>query len=167
MSSTSSLFGTQNGLYRLRRFSVSGSLLLNRDTFGASVVNEDRSNITATTFGPNTGSNAFLPILPAGSSSNGTFGTLSWQHELTPVLSSTASVTYGTTEYGNLGGNSARTTTRTVSGLASLNYQITETLSGSARYIYTERTSNTPQTIFGTQGNVTENVVLVGLRKSF
>ena len=167
VSSTSSLFGTQNGLYRLRRFSVSGSLLLNRDTFGASVVNEDRSNITATTFGPNTGSNAFLPILPAGSSSNGTFGTLSWQHELTPVLSSTASVTYGTTEYGNLGGNSARTTTRTVSGLASLNYQITETLSGSARYIYTERTSNTPQTIFGTQGNVTENVVLVGLRKSF
>ncbi len=168
VTSTSSLFGTQNGLYRLRRFSISGSLLLNRDTFGASIVNEDRSNITATSFGPGTNNNgAFLPVLPAGSSSNGTFGSLSWQHELTPQLSSTASVTYGVTDYSNLGTGSSTTSTRSISGLAALNYQFTETLSGSARYIFTDRSSNQAQTIFGNQGNVTENVVLVGLRKSF
>ena len=165
VSSTSSQFGTQNGLYRLRRFSVSGSLLLNRDTFSVSVVNEDRSNLSAVTFGPGV-NGALLPVLPAGSSSNGTFGTLSWQHELTPVMTVSANASYGITDYTNLG-NSGGNRQTSISGQAALSYQFTETLSGSARYLYTERSSNQPQTLFGNQGNLVQNTLLAGLRKSF
>ncbi len=167
VTSTSSLFGTQNGLYRLRRFSASGSLLLNRDAVSLSIVNEDRSNISATSFGPSTSNTSFLPILPAGSSSNGTFGTVAWSHELTPMLSSTVSVTYGVTSYSNLGNGQGKTSDTSISGLAALSYIFTPTLTGSVRYSYTERTSNRPFSIFGTQGSYTENQIVAGLRKSF
>ena len=167
VASTSSLFGTQNGLFRLRRFSVSGSLLLNRDAINVSVVNEDRSNISATSFGPSTNGSGFLPILPAGSSSNGIFGTVSWSHELTPVLTSTASVSYGTTSYSNIGNGRNRTSDTSITGLAALSYIFTPTLTGNLRYSYTERTSNQALSLFGTQGNYTENQITAGLRKSF
>ena len=169
VGSTGAQFGTQNGLYRLRRFSISGSLLLNRDSFSVSISNEDRSNLSAVTFGP--GANGqLLPVLPAGSSSNGTFGTVSWQHELTPVMTFSASASYGVTDYSNLGfggGNGGGNQQTSLSGQAALSYQFTETLSGSARYLYTERYSNQPQTLFGSQGNLVQNTLLVGLRKSF
>ena len=169
VSSSGAQFGTQNGLYRLRRFSISGSLLLNRDSFSVSISNEDRSNLSAVTFGP--GANGqLLPVLPAGSSSNGTFGTVSWQHELTPVMTLSTSAGYGVTEYSNLGlggGNGGGNRQTSLSGQAALSYQFTETLSGSARYLYTERNSNQPQTLFGSQGNLVQNTLLVGLRKSF
>ena len=169
VGSTGAQFGTQNGLYRLRRFSVSGSLLLDRDSFSVSISNEDRSNLSAVTFGP--GANGqLLPVLPAGSTSNGTFGSVSWQHELTPVMTFSASASYGVTEYSNLGlggGNGGSNQQTSLSGQAALNYQFTETLSGSARYLYTERNSNQPQTLFGNQGNLVQNTLLVGLRKSF
>lgn len=165
VAATGAQFGTQNGLYRLRRFSVSGSLLLNRDTFSISLVNEDRSNISAVTFGPAV-NGSVLPVLPAGSASNGTFGTLSWQHELTPVMTLSASGTYGITEFTNLG-NSGGTRQTSISGQAALSYQFTETLSGSVRYLYQERNSNQAQTLFGTQGNTVQNTLLAGLRKSF
>ena len=169
VSSSDAQFGTQNGLYRLRRFSISGSLLLNRDSFSVSVSNEDRSNLSAVAFGP--GANGqLLPVLPAGSSSNGTFGTVSWQHELTPVMTFSASASYGLTEYSNLGlggGNGGGNQQTSLSGLAALSYQFTRTLSGSARYLYIERNSNQPQTLFGSQGNLVQNTLLVGLRKSF
>ncbi len=164
-SSGGSQFGTQNGLYRLRTFSISGSLALNRDSFSVSVVNEDRSNISAVTFGPGANGSA-LPVLPAGSSSNGTFGSVSWQHELTPVLVSSVSASYGITDYSNLGTAGASRQT-TISGQAALSYTFTETLSGSVRYQYTERSSPQAQTLFGNQGSLVQNTLLVGLRKSF
>ena len=174
VGSTSAQFGTQNGLYRLRSFSLSSTLLLNRDSFSVSVSNEDRTNISAVTFGPGV-NNGLLPVLPAGSSSNGTFGTLSWQHELTPVMTFSASGTYGITNYSNLGGTSGNGSTggngstrqTSLQAQAALSYQFTETLSGSVRYLYTERNSNQPQTLFGTQGNLVQNTLLAGLRKSF
>ncbi len=164
-SSTSSQFGTQNGLSRLRQFSISASLLLNRDSFTTSVVNENRSNISAITFGPGVNGTA-LPVLPAGSSSNGTFFSLSWQHELSPVMTISTSASYGVTDFSNLGsaGNSRQTS---ISGQAALSYQFTETLGGSVRYLYTERSSNQAQTLFGSQGNLVQNTLLAGLRKSF
>ena len=169
VGSSGAQFGTQNGLYRLRSFSISGSLLLNRDSFSVSIVNEDRSNLSAVTFGP--GANGqLLPVLPAGSSSNGTFGSVSWQHELTPVMTFSTSAGYGVTEYSNLGlggSNGGGNRQTSLNGQAALSYQFTETLSGSARYLYIERNSNQPQTLFGSQGNLVQNTLLVGLRKSF
>lgn len=165
VSSGGSQFGTQNGLYRLSTFSIGGSLALNRDTFSVSIANENRANISAVTFGPGANGTA-LPVLPAGSSSNGTFGSLSWQHELTPVMVSSVSASYGISDFSNLGSAGASRQT-TISGQAALSYQFTETLSGSVRYQYTERSSGQSQTLYGTQGNLVQNTLLAGLRKSF
>ena len=165
VSSGGSQFGTQNGLYRLSTFSIGGSLALNRDSFSVSIANENRANISAVTFGPGANGTA-LPVLPAGSSSNGTFGSLSWQHELTPVMVSSVSASYGISDFSNLGSAGASRQT-TISGQAALSYQFTETLSGSVRYQYTERSSGQSQTLYGTQGNLVQNTLLAGLRKSF
>ena len=168
VASSSANFGTQNGLYRLRRFSANASYILDRDSFNLSLSNEDRTILSPTTFGPDPGNGGLLPVLPTGSSSNGTFVTLSWQHELTPVLTTSTSVTYGTTSYSGLtSGPSSNTTTNSISAQAALSYSITESLSGSIRYLYSERSSSQAQTIFGTQGSVTENVLYLGLRKRF
>lgn len=176
VSSTSGFFGTQNGLFRLRRFSVTGLLILNRDSFTASVTNEERTNLSATVFDPsfstlNTFSNAV--VLPAGSVTNGTFGTVSWQHEFTPRLSGTASFQYGVQDVaqgGGLGGQGSSTTS--ISGSAGVGYAFNPTLTGSAQYRYTERTGGFGSAVFnspGTAGNgtVVENSLIVGLRKSF
>lgn len=173
VSSTSGFFGTQNGLFRVRRFSISGSLLLNRDSFSVSVTNEERTNLTSTLFDPTFSqfSNANAVVLPAGSTSTGTYGTVSWQHDLSERLSSTASFQYGVQDFSQVsnqaGGQSNKTTT--ISATAGLGYTFTPTLSGSAQYRYTERSGGPGQAVFNSFGNgsVVENSILVGLRKSF
>lgn len=172
VSSSSSFFGTQNGLFRSRRLSVTGLLQLNRDSFSASVVNEERTNLSSVALDPsfNSFSSANFVVLPPGSNTNGTYGTLTWQHELSPVMTSTASFQYGVESFGQGGASRSQPSTTSVSATAALGYQFTETLSGSARYSFTERTGGPGQTIFGGAngtGNVVENQVLVSLRKSF
>ncbi len=174
VGSTSDFFGTQNGLFRLRRFSASGFLLLNRDSISLSVVNEQRTNLSSVAFDPNfsalNSSIGNVVVLPPGSSTSGTYGTVSWQHELSPVLTSTASFQYGVQSVGQNGSGGSQPSTRTLSVTAGLGYQFTETLTGSARYSFTERSGGYGQPIFGTtngNGSVIENQVLVGLRKSF
>jgi uncharacterized protein (PEP-CTERM system associated) len=170
VSSSSGAFGTQNGLYRLRRFSISGLLLLNRDSVSVSLAQDDRTNVN--TIAAGTGVNA----VPAGASSSGIIGTLSWQHELSPVLSSSASFSYGTEDNGGLTSAGSSGSQRTVQTSLALNYVFTETLTGSARYLFTDRSGGAGRTTqtnsnsfgFGQAGqNLTENLLLVGLRKSF
>jgi len=175
VSSASGAFGTQNGLYRLRRFSITGLLLLNRDSVSVSLAQDDRTNVNS--IAAAAGTNA----VPAGASSSGIFGTLSWQHELSPVLSSTASISYGIENNGSLVGGSvtgARSSgsQRTIQSNLALDYILTETLTGSARYSFVDRSGGAGRTAqsnsspfgFGQAGqNLTENLLLVGLRKSF
>jgi len=170
VSSSSGAFGTQNGLYRLRRLSISGLLLMNRDSVSVSLAQDDRTNVNA--IAANAGTNA----VPAGASSSGIIGTLSWQHELSPVMSSSASFSYGTEDSGSVTGSGSSGAQRTVQTSLALNYSFTETLSGSARYLFTDRSggagrtaqSNSNSLGFGQAGqNLTENLLLVGLRKSF
>ena len=111
-------------------------------------------------------------ILPAGSTTNGTFGTISWQHDFTPRVSGTTSFQYGVQDIGQGGtarGQSSSTTS--VSGTAGVGYQFNPTLTGSAQYRYTERTGGFGQAVFNGSGNgngtVVENSFVVGLRKSF
>jgi len=89
VSSSSGAFGTQNGLYRLRRFSITGLLILSRDAVSVSLAQEDRTSVNSIA------ANAGAAAVPAGASNSGTIATLSWQHELSPVLSSSASFSYG------------------------------------------------------------------------
>ena len=170
VSSASSAFGTQNGLYRLRRLSITGLLLLNRDALSVSLAQDERTNINTQT------ANAGGATVPAGSSSSGTIGTLSWQHELSPALSSSASVSYGVNDNGGAGGGASSKSQRTIQASVALSYVFTQTLTGNARYLFTDRSGGVERTLqsssspfgFGQAGqNLTENLLLVGLRKSF
>lgn len=169
VSSSSGAFGTQNGLYRLRRFSITGLLLLNRDSVSVSLQQDDRTSVNAAP----AGIGGTAP--PATGSNSGVLGTLAWEHELSPALSSSASLSYGVDD-GSAGAGSSGSQ-RTVQTTLALNYVFTETLTGSARYLFTDRSGGgrtgpaAGQNIgpgFGQAGqNLTENLLLVGLRKSF
>ena len=169
VSSSSGAFGTQNGLYRLRRFSITGLLLLNRDSVSVSLQQEDRTSVNAVPAG--IGGTA----APATASTSGVYGTLSWEHELSPVMTGSASFSYGVDDNGSLVGTGASGSQRTVQTTLALNYVFTETLTGSARYLFTDRSGGagrgTAQAAgpgYGRVGqDLTENLLLVGLRKSF
>lgn len=173
VSSTSGAFGTQNGLYRLRRFSITGLLLLNRDSVSVSLAQDNRTNVN------NIPTSIGNTAVPAGASNSGILGTLAWQHELSPALSSSASLSYGVDDNGNVVGSAASGSQRTIQTSLALNYVFTETLTGSAQYLFTDRSGGVRRTVtanngfnnpfgFGQVGqNLTENMLLVGLRKSF
>ena len=157
------LFGTQNGLSKVRRLSVGASLLLNRDTFSASVSNEDRTTVVNSTSFTGT-------AVPAGTSTSGTFGSLSWQHELSPIMTSTASVSYGvTSNVGALLGTGSNQSQKSLSFTAGLSRTFTETLTGNVNYLHSERLGGGQASTVPAQlgGNFTQNTLLVGLRKSF
>lgn len=167
VSSSSGAFGTQNGLYRLRRFSVTGLLLLNRDSVSVSLQQEDRANVNAVP--PGLGGTA-----QAVGGNSGVIGTLAWEHELSPVLSGSASLSYGVDD-NSLAGAESSGSQRTVQTSLALNYTFTEKLTGSARYSFTDRSGGgrtgpaaAGPSGFGQAGQtLTENLLLVGLRKSF
>ncbi len=170
VSSASGAFGTQNGLYRLRRFSITGLLLLNRDSVSVSLAQDDRTNVNTIA------ATAGAVAVPPGASSSGVIGTLAWQHELSPTLSSSASFSYGIQDDGSLTGAGSSGSQRTIQTSLALNYALTQTLTGSARYLFTDRSGGVGRTAqpnsspfgFGQAGqNLTENLLLVGLRKSF
>ena len=168
-SGSSGFFGTQNNLFQLRSLSVTAVYSLDRDSFTASVVNENRTTIGAAITSTGNG------VAPAGTSTSGTFGTVSWGHQLSERLTSTASLSYGVNNNGAaLGIGSASQTS--IAASAALSYTFTPTVTGRALYTLTNVSGasafnnlNTSQlgNGFGQTGNYTENAFLVGLRKSF
>lgn len=157
-----SVFGVQNGVYRVSRLSLSGLFLANRDSYSVSVGQEDRTTLTtSTSFFSNN-------VVPAGTNTSSVFVSASWQHDLAPDLSSNVSAQYASSNNTSqlLGATSGRQDTFSIA--ASLNKQFTQTLTGNVRYIHSEQ--------LGAQGftssrinsnNYSENALLVGLRKSF
>ncbi len=162
---TNGFNGVQDGVYRLNRFSASLSFLQERDSYALSVSNEVRTSLTNT---PTLLGNG---VVPAGTNTNTTFGTLSWQHDLSPNTSLSTTGQYGiTTNTGQFVGTGSQNT-RTIQLIASLNRVFTETLSGTLRYSYTNQTGNNVNqfnsiTGFNT-GSYSENVLLLGVHKSF
>ena len=163
-----SLFGIQNGVFKVRRLSLNALLLQDRDTFSIGLTYEDRTNLT------NTPSAFTNTIVPAGQSSTSIFSTATWQHDLAPNLNSTLGVQYGITNNTQqfLGANGGSQSTFSVT--AALTRQLTETLSGSLRYTFVSQTGGrgtnagfSNASAFGNTGSYTENAVFVGLRKSF
>ncbi len=169
----SSSFGVQNGIYKVKRFSATGLLLQDRDSYSVTFTSEDRTTSTTT---PSLLNNT---VIPAGTNSTSVSASASWQHELAPDLSSTASAQYSLTNNTQqyLGGNGGQQ--RTLSLTAALSKQFTTSLSGSLRYTYTDQsggqagtlqfgqTASGNQGLFLNRGSYTENLLLVGLRKSF
>ncbi len=173
VSSSSGAFGTQNGLYRLRRFSITGLLLLNRDSVSVSLQQEDRQTVGTLPIGTTLPAGIGGTAAPATANTSGVYGTLSWEHELSPVMTGLASLSYGVDDNGASVGTGASGSQRTVQTSLALNYVFTEALTGSARYLFTDRSGGAGQASaspfgYGRVGqNLTENLLLVGLRKSF
>lgn len=155
LNTTSNFFGIQDNLFRLRRLSASGVLLLDRDVFTLSLVHESRTLV---------GRSPTATLTSSGTPGNGLYTTLQWQHDLAPDLQSQLTLQYGTRD-GDGGvattGVAARLrSNRVISAAASLNYQLSQTISTRALYQFSSISGNGA-------GDVTQNLVLVGLRKTF
>lgn len=169
VSSGTGFFGNQNSLYQVRRASITGLLNYDRDSFTASVTNEQRTAVS------NSAANTGQAVIPAGTSTNGTFGTVTWGHQLSDRLTSNVSASYGVNDNGTaLGLGSGSQTSFT--GAASLNYVFSQTLTGRVVYTHTSVSGAGANGLgngigFGgigfNSGNYTENALLAGLRKSF
>lgn len=155
VAGTGGFFGTQNNLFRLRRASLTGIYVLTRDTFSVSLVNEDRSPVSNAVAANSAANSGLLGIQT--DSSNGTYGTLTWQRDIRPDLRSDVAIQYGTRS-ADLGVSSSE---RTLSASVGATYQLSETVTSRATYVFNQRTG-------GGQGrDFYENLLLVGLRKSF
>ncbi len=177
VSGGSGFFGTQNGVFELRRASLTGLLTLNRDSFSATISNERRTSVSGAL------SNTGTTLVPAGTSTTGTFGTVSWGHQLSDRLSSSVSASYGVNDNGAaLGLGSGSGSQTSFSGQAALSYIFTPTLTGRVVYSHTSVSGGATNAVganafssfngfgngFGGQsGNYDENALLAGLRKSF
>ena len=156
LSTTNNFFGIQDNLFRLRRLSASGVLLLDRDAFTLSLVHETRSLV---------GRVPTATLAASGTSGSGLYTTLQWQHDLAPDLQSQVILQYGTRDsdddFAATGTNARRARSdRVISAAASLNYQLSQTISTRALYQISNSSGNGA-------GDVTQNLVLVGLRKTF
>ena len=173
VGSGGSTFGTQNGIYKVKRLSVTALLLQDRNSYSVGVSSEDRTTATTTPTLFNNG------VIPAGTNSTNISANASWQHDLAPDMSSTVSAQYSMSnnaqQYLGAGGSQQRTLSLT----GALSKQFTETLSGSVRYTFTDQSGGQAGTLqfgqtasgnaglFLNRGSYTENLLLVGLRKSF
>jgi uncharacterized protein (PEP-CTERM system associated) len=141
-----SLLAQQDSLYRLKQFTATIITALERDTISLSLEDESRT-VVSTAVGANQG--AF--------SDQGASANLSWTHELTPVLSATASLQYATTTTKTV----PSTTEQSVSVGVQTAYAFSPSLTGNAQYFATTNSANTPQ------GSYLQNVILIGLSKRF
>ena len=151
---TGNAFGTQNALYRAQRLTVTGVLLRPRDTYTIGLVHETDTVIAGSL------------LLSNGGTYGGTYGQISWQHDLSPAVSTNVLLQYGTDMtqlVGPQGGpQSGNTSEQFYVVNAAVNYAISQTLTSYASYSLSSRMGS------GVQGrNYLENIALVGLRKGF
>ncbi len=143
---SNTLVGGTSQVYRLTRTSVTGALLLDRDTFSASVIASEQKNPGG-------------PVIQ-NVNSNAVFGSLDWQHQLSETLSSDLSAHYGVQQT-PASVTSGSTSFTTIAFDATLNKNITENLSGSIIYTFLNREANTAS------GRITINEVLLGVTQRF
>jgi uncharacterized protein (PEP-CTERM system associated) len=158
--------GTQNSVYRDNDFSATLAYVLDRDSFSVSAGYDVRTTLTASSTLLNNG------VVPAGTTTNSTYISLGWQHDLSPDMNFSANGQYGlTTNTGALiGSGNQNTSTLSITGI--LTKQFSKTLSGSVRYTYTSQVGGqyvqASSIASGVNtGTYSQNVFLVGLRKSF
>ncbi len=161
-------FGFNATVYQARTLSAGLAWLRPRDAVQLSLQQQTQTPLGGAGSVLLAAGGVVLSQRPAAS--NGTTGTLSWQHDLSPVLSSTL-----TGQYGVLGNSTPLTLTdgvltatgrqvgrsTLVAFSAQLAWQISATLSGQLQYSYTSDAASA-----GLPG-IAANLVLAGLRKSF
>jgi uncharacterized protein (PEP-CTERM system associated) len=139
-----SFFGVNDTLSRLNRGSVNAILIYARDTFSVAVVHQAEKVI------------GMAPDSVGASSTQGTYGTLTWEHALNPALSITTFLQYGVNNRSSVN-NAAQTI---YAGTISLSYALSPTLSVRALYSYDRNPAVPGQ-------KATENYALIGLSKRF
>jgi uncharacterized protein (PEP-CTERM system associated) len=144
---TNNFFGIQSGVTRLSRGSIGASLIYERDTFTLSVVRQISKQISTP-----------VGVTLNYADSSGTYGSLTWSHDLSPNVKTSLYVQYGKT---NQNGLAAVGDQDSYAFSASATYAITETLSANAMYSYSKSA-----TISSSQSG-TQNYVLVGVHKQF
>ena len=159
VATTGGFFGTQNSVFELNRLSITGIYVLSRDTVSVSLVREERSPVgNAARRGA--GQNG-LGQGAAFRGDSGIYGTVNWQHDVAADLRTNVSVQVGTRSANRLDGQGGSASERTISATAGTSYQLSETLGSQATYVFNQRTGG------GGNRSFTENLLLVGLRKTF
>ena len=166
---TDNFFGFNNTVYQSKNLSVSVSWLRPRDSFQLSVQQQTQMPVgnAGQTVIASAGNLSFSEGLAA---TTGTYGTLSWEHDLSQVVNLNASVQYGVLNNATplILTNGVLTATgkqiqnaTLIAATAGLNWQMTRTLTGSLQYSYTSNDYS------GGLPGVTANLVILGLRKTF
>ena len=155
-----SYLASQYPLSRVKTATVGGSLLLDRDTFTISVAHSELEQLG--------GSVSILGVgTQSGTRTSSIYGSLNWQHDLSPSTSLNSGVSYASSDNGVFYG-APGTSQDVVQVYSSLNHVFTDTVSGSVTYSHSERfgaASRNLPAAFG--GSATQNTLLVGVRKSF
>ena len=146
-------FGVQNSLYRSTNLSLNAVLFYTRDSFSFSVNRQSNKTIATAPGTPDLIAPGYLP----GSTSRGTYGSVSWSHDVNPAVSTNVFVQYGTSSSDALQNSSGDTFVAS----ASVTYRLSQTLSTNALYTF----SKNPVSFQGQSS--TQNYVLVGLHKQF
>ena len=140
----------QPGLFRFNMLNLGAQLTLDRDLISLNASVSDQTSVGS----------GF-----AGSNSSSTTISAQWTHELRPHLSLITSLSYSLQSFTS-GANGDSTM---IAGGVTLQYQMTESLTGRMRYTYFER--HTPAgafpSTFANQLNFTQNLVIVGISKQF
>ena len=151
---SSNFFGVQsnNILYWVKRGSLTATLLFDRDavSVGVSYQSQQSVGVSIDTFG-----------IMGASATEGTYGSVSWQHDLRPDLKVTSYFLYGRSSdtFGAIPFGTIQQSAATYAGSLSLTYQFGPTLVGLIQYSYSSQSS--------TGLNNPASLVLVGLRKTF
>ncbi len=166
VSGVNGFSGLQNGVYRVKRFSAEVLFLQDRDSYDLSLTNENRTSLTSS---PTLLGNG---VVPSGTSTTSTYGTVTWQHDLAPDMSTNVALQYGvtsnTSQFVSGGGNGGSGDQTTLSFSASINKQFSQTLGASLRYTYTDQSGGQVLTTNGfNSGTYSSNIALLSLHKSF
>lgn len=153
---TDNFFGVTDAVYRTRSASFTAAWQRNRDSVQATVNSQQNTPVGTQPAG----------VVPA-SATSGTYGALTWQHDISAVLKSTLYFQYGVEASGS---GAARVSNNLVVASASLSYALSDTLSGTAQYSYSSNAYGIPQNGGARTGQLTGqavNLVVLGLRKTF
>lgn len=168
LTPVSNFYGFNGTIYQSKNLSVTASWLLPRDAFQATISHQTQTPVGNTsTLLASGGGVTFTQGL---ATTDGTTGTLSWQHDLSPVTSTNMAVQYGVLHNatplvlsnGVLTATGQQGLDQTLFAVsAGVNWRMTRTLTSTLQYSYTS--SDYANGLPG----VASNLVVLGLRKTF
>ena len=171
LSPYSNFFGFNGGVYQSKNLTISASLLWPRDGFQVSLQQQTETPVGNSSGAAVLATTGSLALLAGLAATNGTYGSFSWEHDLSPVLSTNLFAQYGVLHNATpvsltngvlsiqVGQQVQDATQMTFN--ATLNWQISRTLNGSLQYSYTSTDYS------GGLSGVAANLVVLGLHKTF